>query len=326
MRRGDLVEVKSASEILASLGARGELAELPFMPEMLGFAGRRFVVGQTADKICDTIHYSGSRQLPDTVLLEDLRCDGSAHDGCQAECRLFWKREWLRPVTSGASPATTPTDAEAEAALATVTHANIRDARGANGLSTIRYRCQATQLFAASKPVRIWDPRAYLRELISGNVPPIRFARVMVRALIHEVLRKAGLRSDLPLAPTDRSARAPALGLKEGELVRVKATEDIAKTLNPSGRNRGLWFDREMVPYSGGTYAVRRRIDQFINDQNGEMIRLQSDCLTLEGVVCSGDRSNGRWFCPRAIYPYWREAWLERVTTGAVETIRQKRP
>jgi hypothetical protein len=43
------------------------------------------------------------------------------------------------------------------------------------------------------------------------------------------------------------------------------------------------------------------------------MIEIKSDCLILDGVVCSGDHSLCRWFCPRAIYPYWREAWLRRV-------------
>ena len=35
--------------------------------------------------------------------------------------------------------------------------------------------------------------------------------------------------------------------------------------------------------------------------------------ITLDGVVCSGDLSLRRWFCSRAIYPYWRECWLERA-------------
>ena len=34
----------------------------------------------------------------DTVYLEDLRCDGSGHDGCQAGCRIYWKDAWLRRV------------------------------------------------------------------------------------------------------------------------------------------------------------------------------------------------------------------------------------
>jgi hypothetical protein len=43
------------------------------------------------------------------------------------------------------------------------------------------------------------------------------------------------------------------------------------------------------------------------------MINISADCLILEGAVCSGERSVGRWFCPREIYPYWREAWLRRA-------------
>jgi hypothetical protein len=33
--------------------------------------------------------------MTDTVHLSDLRCDGSAHAGCQAGCLLFWKEAWL---------------------------------------------------------------------------------------------------------------------------------------------------------------------------------------------------------------------------------------
>ncbi|HVI24434.1 MAG TPA: hypothetical protein VM691_13170, partial [Myxococcales bacterium] len=97
---GDLVEVRSAGEILATLDDSGALEALPFMPEMLPYIGRRFVVDKRADKICDTIAQTGSRRLNDAVLLGDLRCDGRAHAGCQAECRLFWKERWLRPVES----------------------------------------------------------------------------------------------------------------------------------------------------------------------------------------------------------------------------------
>ena len=44
LRQGDVVWVRSASEILATLDATGALDELPFMPEMIPFCGRRFVV------------------------------------------------------------------------------------------------------------------------------------------------------------------------------------------------------------------------------------------------------------------------------------------
>ena len=43
------------------------------------------------------------------------------------------------------------------------------------------------------------------------------------------------------------------------------------------------------------------------------MLRIPKDSLILDGVVCSGERTAGCWFCPRQIYPFWREAWVERV-------------
>jgi hypothetical protein len=43
------------------------------------------------------------------------------------------------------------------------------------------------------------------------------------------------------------------------------------------------------------------------------MMELKNPCITLEGVLCSGHVSSDRLLCPRAITPYWREVWLERV-------------
>ena len=45
--------------------------------------------------------------MRDTVYLEDLRCDGSGHGGCQAGCRIYWKEAWLRRV-DGEPVASTP--------------------------------------------------------------------------------------------------------------------------------------------------------------------------------------------------------------------------
>src|SRR5262245_64133737 len=101
LRRGDLVEVKSPAEILATLDERGALEDLPFMSEMAALCGRRFRVERRAERVCDTVAYTGTRTPPRSVFLEDVRedvrCDGSAHGGCQAECRPVWKEEWLRP-------------------------------------------------------------------------------------------------------------------------------------------------------------------------------------------------------------------------------------
>src|SRR5271157_5050334 len=98
-RTGDLVEVCSKDEILATLDQHGCVEGMPFMPEMLRFCGQCFRVGAVAHKTCDTVRQTGGRRLHSTVHLTGLRCDGSAHDGCQAECNLFWKDVWLRPAT-----------------------------------------------------------------------------------------------------------------------------------------------------------------------------------------------------------------------------------
>ncbi len=44
LRAGDLVVVRTPDEILKTLDANGTLDNLPFMPEMLKFCGKRFRV------------------------------------------------------------------------------------------------------------------------------------------------------------------------------------------------------------------------------------------------------------------------------------------
>ena len=61
-----------------------------------------------------------------------------------------------------------------------------------------------------------------------------------------------------------------------------------------------------MVPYCGGRYRVKDRVERIIDERTGQMIEIASDCLILDGVVCSGGVQHRRWFCPREIYPYWR--------------------
>jgi hypothetical protein len=320
LRRGDLVEVRSPREILATLDDRGALEDLPFMPEMAARCGMRFAVHRRAERICDTVAYSGSRTPPRTVLLADLRCDGSVHGGCQAECRLFWKEAWLRRVSVDTPPPSLPAAGDMAALLARVSSHVKLTPPGAGGHAE-HWRCQNTELARASRPLRLWDPRSYVKEYTTGNVSLGRFLRVTARAAVNEPMRKLGLIPEvfLPGTSTGGPAEAP-LGLQPGDLVQVKTREEIAATLTASGRNRGMWFDREMAPFCGGTYRVRQRIHRFIDERGGGrmIVFKNSDCVTLDGVVCSGDLSLRRWFCPREIYPYWRECWLRRVDAGAV--------
>lgn len=310
LRHGDVVWVRNARDILATLDEQGALDGLPFMEEMIAFCGRRFTVDVRAQKLCDTINNQlTSRRIADTVYLDELRCDGSDHAGCQAECRLYWKEAWLQSDQPG--PADGPESAAAVEALTELVRANsIMRSDGET-----RYRCQATQMVAASVPLSTVRPGVYFDELTSGNVPLGRFVRVMGRAVVMQSAHHFGKLPSPPLkGPSPKSPPPEPLGLRPGEWVRVKSPDEIRRTLTDKGANRGLWFDREMMAMCGKTFQVRRRVSQIIDERTGLMLDLRNECISLEGGVCSGDLSTGRWFCPRKIFSYFRESWLERVS------------
>src|SRR5215467_6870227 len=70
LRVGDWVEVRSREEILATLDEKGCLDNLPFMPEMFAFCGKRFQVYKRAHKTCDTVFPVRERRLIAAVHLE----------------------------------------------------------------------------------------------------------------------------------------------------------------------------------------------------------------------------------------------------------------
>ena len=310
-RPGDVVEVRSAAEILATLGDSGALENVPFMPEMVSHTGRQYKVSRRVDKICDTIAATGSRRMHATVYLEDLRCDGSGHGGCQAGCKIYWKEAWLRRVDSMPGRIDSYEDT---AKLKQCTQAGTHvDGQLQEDGSRI-WRCQATEAFKASEPLRTTDLRQYWREFTNGNFNPIRFIGLFVRGFVMEVASRVGLIKPTPLrGPKGQAMKPGLLNLQPGDLVQVRSPTEIAATLDEDGLNRGLSFDREMLPFCGLRLRVKDRVRRIIDDKTGRMITIPKDCIILEGAVCSGERSVGRWFCPREIHAYWREAWLEKV-------------
>jgi hypothetical protein len=331
LRPGELVEVRSAAEILATLDAMGRLDAQPFMPEMLAFCGRQFRVYKRSDKTCDTISNSGSRRMWNTVHLEELRCDGSGHDGCQARCLLYWKEAWLKRVE--------PIEKERGSASASVSPRGsfIRDdlvrmtrttSQGENAEKVI-YTCQATEVLRASMPLPWWDIRQYYRDICWGNAGISDVVRAMFLWAFRKALRIGGSR--LLLGTYNRIQRVrggvpyPFLGgnltktpteklnLQPGELVQIRSYEEILATLDRSHKNRGLYFDSEMVPFCGGKYRVMDRVERIINEKTGEMSKLPGVCIMMEGVKCRSWYSDRRIACPRSIFSYWREIWLRRV-------------
>jgi len=71
-----------------------------------------------------------------------------------------------------------------------------------------------------------------------------------------------------------------------------------------------------MLPYCGGTYRVRQRVERIINERTGKMMTLPNNCVVMEDVVCGGCLSRGRRQCPRSIYACWHEICLRRVDRG----------
>ncbi len=94
----DLVEVKSAREIFATLDGQDKLRGLRFTPEMEKFCGRRFRVYKRLNKIIlEATGELRSIKTP-TVLLDGVFCDGKAHGGCDRSCFCFWRENWLKKV------------------------------------------------------------------------------------------------------------------------------------------------------------------------------------------------------------------------------------
>lgn len=318
---GDWVEVRSASEILATLDDRGRLDGLPFTPEMLQYCGHRYRVLKSAHKTCDTIKSYRLRAMPNAVHLDQLRCDGAAHDGCQARCLLFWNASWLKPVSSGAN-AERPISASGDDGdfLATAGIENLqRNTRIPPGIreegDADVYSCQATALLDASTPLRWRDPRHYLRDLTSRNVGIVTFVRYVALAAFRIFWRWFARDPKYPYVPGTGPASQPTapLNLQPGDLVRVRSRDEIFRTLTPGRTNHGLWFDVEMEPLCGKVCKVLARVDHIVDEKTGKMIRMKRDCIILEEGTCGGCLSRDRLFCPRQIYSYWREAWLERV-------------
>jgi hypothetical protein len=315
LRVGDCVEVLSPNEILATLDEAGSLDGLPFMPEMLQYCGRRFRVYKSAHKTCDTINDYVIRRMDRTVHLEGLRCDGQGHGGCQAGCLLYWKEDWLKPVAAEAA------DGRERQSEATLEERRRLDQAtrvpSPSGDNEIHYRCQATEVLRATTPVRRrdrWDPRFYIRDLTSGNVSLGEFIRYGLFAMFNAfVLQWKGRRYPHLVGIGGHRTPTGHLNLRPGDRVHVLSKNKIMETLNAGMRNRGLLFDVEMLPYCGSERTVRSRVEQIVDEKTGRMIRLPNPAIILDEVVCSGNLSMCRMFCPRAVYPYWREIWLQRV-------------
>lgn len=329
LRAGEIVEVLSEQEILRTLDERGTLDALPFMPEMLAFCGKRFRIQKRAHKACDTVTWGTMRRMEHAVHLEGVRCDGSGHGKCQAGCLIYWKESWLRRVTDDPVPA----DAVALAAHASkpgrpdervCTREALLDAtRRQHAGEEELFMCQATEIVrATSGDVPWWKLGQYVEDVRSGNVSVRQALGGLAVGLVNKVQKitsyvlprslrvHGGKTYPFVLGKLHGSTPSFRLNLRPGELVEVKSREEIFETLNERDSTRGLRFDSEMLRYCGRRGRVLRRVERVIEEGTGRMLPIDTDCILLDGFVCAGNYHRS---CPRAVYTWWREAWLKRV-------------
>lgn len=316
LRVGDVVEVRTAEEIMATLDERGELENLPFMPEMLKFCGQRLTVGKVAHKLCDTICWTGLHKMENAVHLTGSRCDGASHGGCQTSCLLYWKEDWLKIVGPGARASTT-----AGTVNLSLLESNTHKKPGPDGEP--RYACQATELLRAAPTVLpASDLRQYVTDVKTGNVSTLTSLKAFLIMVFNRLQgvskrllpRRLWFRNGLPWGFVQGRLAGPTptahLDLQPGEVVRIKSKEQIEATLNESRLNRGMGFEEEMARYCGRTARVQARVTQCLDEKTGRMLTMKNPCIILEDVVCSGMHTAN---CPRQFLPFWREIWLERV-------------
>lgn len=347
LKAGDWVEVRSRAEILATLDENGCLDNLPFMPEMFAFCGQRLRVYKRAHKTCDTVNDYKGRRMKDAVHLEGVRCNGQSHGGCEASCLIYWKIAWLRTSDQTVPDLQSRNDEPQKTAKSGAGHCTEADVLAAVRKHPVdeskpAYVCQATQVPAATEPLPWWEWRQYVEDYRSGNVKLGRMAKSFIyMAYLHGLInlgvgigpvlrwiydRVQGIRGGVPFPrragklPAGTRTPAARLDLQPGEWVSVKSLDIIRETCDEENMNRGMRWDAELAPYCGGTYQVLKRVTKIINEKTGEMQEMKSPCIILDSVVCQARYSECRLFCPRSIYPYWREIWLERAASDAHET------
>lgn len=266
---------------------------------------------------------------------------------------IFWKEAWLKPISTATKKGAL-LSAEALATNGTVTDSPIctesavweRTQLEDSDAKSPTYSCQATCLPYATSQLDWWEAKQYLEDYRSGNVG-LWTMLCGATYFAYYCLTRAGIGLGRPLRwfydhfhflwrgspfprrtgtiPDGDPTPVKTLNLQPGELVRIKPHKEILKTINAQSRNRGLFFDAEEVPYCGGTYRVLRRVDKIVNERTGKMREMKTPCIILDSVICRSRYSECRLFCPRSIYAYWREIWLERVTEETPQNILSAR-
>ena len=178
LKVGDIVEVRSEAEILATLDADGALDALPFMPEMLQYV--RQAAGRRQDRAQGLRHprahrhpQDGERRAPGRRALRRRRARrlrGRLHD--LLEARL------AQEGRHAARPAGRDRAEHNEPKLPQLLQISARRPDGEDG--SPRWKCQATEMRRATpEPMPVLKLSQYVEDVRSGNVGPAWAARTL---------------------------------------------------------------------------------------------------------------------------------------------------
>jgi hypothetical protein len=103
------------------------------------------------------------------------------------------------------------------------------------------------------------------------------------------------------------------LNLKKGDLVKVRPRYEIEQTLDENNQYQGCGFMESMWQYCGGSYKVLKRVEVVL-DPWKKKLRKCRDTVALDGLFCHGDPKINTE-CDRTCIFYWKEAWLEKVSS-----------
>jgi len=125
--------------------------------------------------------------------------------------------------------------------------------------------------------------------------------------------------SEPDFGATERHLTQMTAKLFPGDLVEVRAPEEILATLDGDGTHDKLPFMPEMIEYCGKRFRVSRRVVKVCTSGAGSTMRAfrGDDVVFLDGLRCSGIDHDG---CEKACMIFWREAWLRKIEDSAVQS------
>jgi hypothetical protein len=110
--------------------------------------------------------------------------------------------------------------------------------------------------------------------------------------------------------PKKSSKEMESLNLQPGEWAEVRSIDEISLTLDEKRKYKGLFFMPEMEKFCGKKFKVFKIVKIIKLESTGEIRKLKTPSVFLEGAYCNGERHEG---CDRSCFHFWKEAWLKRI-------------